>query len=379
MSNYNLKVYSEGGFNFIRLAKGWRRRQLCATISLSSLFLVACSSMEGPEFRGISSTDLLSRIDISERAIMIQNGDSLDLGVSAYSADRAELSIGEGAVRWTSEDSSIVSVTQSGRIKTKKASDISVNIVASYKRGMVTKNDTIPVFVTEDRYDATSARLISLDSNYVGMNGLELFGLPRVRLDLYREGSLIFRGAKAYLAAPDEISLEYRQSFDGEIGNYYLVNNILGYSGSFWIKAVLNLYGTRVADSIEFTGTHTAGITLNLFPPAPGEPIAGSMKPTDLPVLAQPCAVVMIAQFTTEPLDIVFSDSAVSPSGCDTIPDIGFPILKSMGANLLSVPPSTIAVRKSSTKGPVSIWLRDPVTGDSIPYQYRMNQIHHED
>jgi hypothetical protein len=336
--------------------------------------MVGCSAMEGPEFKSVSPETVLSFVEINEGAAMMQVGDTLDLTLIAKAVDNTEITLDTSHTVWSSEEPTIVSVTQEGRVIAHTASSVATNVSVEVRYGLVTRRTSIPITVTTDRIAATGSRLILLDSNKVGLSANAIFGLPRIRLDLYQGDVLTYRGVRTPMEAPEGVTLLYTTSADTAVGNHYQVRpGITMPYGPFWIKARVNLYGMQVSDSVQFIGGYATSAAIGLVP-ATGGAIAGNKSPFDPPAILQPCANMVISSALPQPVDIVFSDSAAGEEGCAPFPQVVTPAIRQIGGNMLNVARGVAVARKSSTRGEIRVWLRDAVTKDSLPYQIRFLQ-----
>ncbi len=353
------------------------------SFGIASLYLsmAACMDLQGPDFVGADQNALLSRIEIMERAVMIRVGDSLQLNIKAISATKDTLQIDTANLELSSADPVIATVTESGMLHAKSVNPDPVRILARYKHDRVTRIDTIPVYVTAEKYDVSDARLISLDSNIVGSAGADgggasIFGIPRIRLDLYKDGSLVVKGVRTHLEKPKQVTLAFMQDTSGAVGDYYLVDNSQGLIGKFWIKAALNLYGTNIADSVLFYGKYAAVFGSLLYELEPGV-INGDFSFGTPAVFLQPCAVISFLNALPYPIDVVFDDSTASSDGCAELildEEASAIVTKNVvGGNIYNLQPFNMGIRRSSTLGERAVYLRNSETKDSLNYVARVD------
>jgi hypothetical protein len=352
------------------------------------LALTACLEIEGPETPAVDPNEILAKFRFSTRAVMMTVGDTLRLPVQAVAMNNTELTFDRRDIIWRSQDSAVVYVDTLGTVLARAQTTTPVRIVATYQRSGVTLADTIVVYVTLNKLSATSVRLIALDSTRVGIgDGYATF--PRIRVDLYEDTAIAVRGAQLPLTTPSYVSTIFSATGGPENEPVYFVNITRYYLGSFWITASINLYGVEVRDSVRFEGLYPAGAILNyLVPNEEGEIVAG-MPPSNQVLTLQPCAVVLILSAVTDRnIDIVFSDSTASSSGCAPMPEsilqqgyFGLPFTDHIvGGNMTNVRPPEfmplgVLVRRSSTIGEISWYVRDAVTKQRLLVSGTFKQV----
>lgn len=336
------------------------------------LIVQACVDIQGPAPQPLPTNQVISELQIGSSAAMIEVGDTVQLTVRAVAMDESEIAVDPSMIRWGSSDSSQVYVDSLGRVIGKVQSTIPVTISAAYRHVLTTKFDTVQVYVTENRINATSVRIVVLDSNRVGAN--PLFGYPRIRTDLYRGDTLVLVGAQIPISATQPVVLIGAPNGGPDGEPVYFVSNDKSRLGKFWITTSVNLYGNEVRDSIEFTGTYP--IIAPAIQVVTGQ--AGGIQPDTLapdePIQnVAPCGIVVIFSLAMVPIDIVFSDSTASSVGCDPIaPEsllgFGFPVHGDfIGGNVMTMPPFSVAVRRSNTTGTISYYVRDAITKERLP------------
>lgn len=358
-----------------------------ALLNATALALAACMEMKGPvvEFEPLSN--IISEFEVSTKAAMMSIGDTLSVDVSAVSVEGGMLSVDRSHVKWISKDSASVYVDTLGRIIARKQTERAIDVIASYTHGMATLYDTISVNVTVTRIDATSIRLVSLDSARIG--AFPVFGFPRIRVDLYNGDTLVTRGAEVPVIVPPPVVISYnRVGVDGS-GPVYIVNNNKGFLGEFWAIVSLNLYGTEVIDSVMFKGDYAAGASsiLLIQESANGE-VQTSLWPDDRrPWNMQPCGFVRVwSLLKNRDIDVVFTDSLSGSLGCEPVADSilrsktgdGPTLFNVIGGNVLNVPPGGYVWRRSNTKGQFDMYIRDAVTKERFPVLRRYNHIEKE-
>lgn len=343
----------------------------------SSLVLAmgtACVDIQGPEMEPLKPNDVLAEIKISSTAIMIAKGDSHQIDFKLIAMNDETIPVDLDRIKWTSVESQIVSVSNTGVIRGLDVSEGPIHVAVEYEHKYVTKFDTVSVYVTNERIDANSIRLIALDSTRVG--GFAAYGGPRVRVDLYKDGALVEKGA----LIPIQVDLPALASPDGVGGPngepVYRITNDKSIIGKFWVRSSLNLYGNEVNDSLSFTGLYSGFVV-----PAFG---VGSVTPENAPPIPvldtiqlkfyQACALQMIMNLSMDSVDIVFSDSTASSSGCipmgtGAIEGIGLGVHgEFVGGNVLNMPPFSIALRKSNTTGVITFSARKSATKERLPW-----------
>lgn len=355
--------------------KSFLTKLLCSVSLFAGLLVVfllsACIDIEGPVSKPLAPDEILASVKINRSAVMMQIEDTLDLDIVATALNNTTISVDPANLRWTSREPSQVAVDSLGRIVGLAETEVAVEIIASYTHERTTKADTIPIVVTATRLEATGIKLVAVDSNKVGVDGLLQ---PRVRVDLYQGETLIMKGVQVPLRAPKPVVLTFSLFGGPEEEPVYSVDN-RGFVGKFWINASTDLYGVAVADSLEFTGIYSAGAAgLWIMTDENGNFLPNEMSIDQPPPIAQPCALVILMMFTERNLDIVFSDSTAPSDGCGPIPQNALDIisfvplgLNMVGGNLLNTPPYSVVVRRSNTRGVVSFYARDAVTKERLP------------
>lgn len=365
-----------------------KRLHMVRSLYILFLLIPACVDVEGPAPIALSPGDILAEVRFPTRAVMMEMDDSLTLLPQVVAMNGTSLVVEPRQIIWKSEDSIRVYVDTLGKLTARIADDIPVKIIASYWRFGITKADTIPVYVTPTRIDATEIRLLPIDSSRVG-SGIG-FGKPRVRADLYKDGEVVVSGASIPMTVPLPVVLIYSREGGPDKEPVYLVNNDKGYLGEFWVKASVNLYGTEVVDSVLFNGIFPAGnLGITILPGNDGGITAIEMAPDAIVRSFQPCGWVSVIVSIADPIDVVFSDSAADGDVCAPIPEevliqgAGFPVKRSIvGGNMLNIGhdssvgflPFTQFLRRSNTVGSITYYVRHAVTKKRLPVSGRFNQ-----
>lgn len=350
-------------------------------LSISMLF--ACSEITAPDPIKLPTSDIIYRLSFTTKAVMIVSSDTITLKAIAIFADSSQAIVDPNKVFWRSIDPSIVRVDSAGKIQALVASDLPTEIIGTYTHNGVTKADTIPVYVTSTRIDATDIKIEVLDSTHVG--AIALNGTPKIRIDLYKDGIVSKEGVQLPIIARPGIVVS---AVPGSLGVFkYQITNSKGALGKFYIYASLNLYGNEVRDSLEFTGLYPASNNLpSIIQNMEGGVSAPTMKPSDPVKYIQPCGIVkflLLLPLTTKPVDIVFSDSLQSGSetcapisDADTKPGASPVRANQVWGNVTGIvgPGLVVVVRRSPTVGEVSYYLRDAITKDSLPVSGRYIQ-----
>lgn len=351
----------------------------------SSLLLVlgaACVDVEGPVLERLGEGDILSELRIRSSGIMIEKGDSHQIMFDLIAVNNDTIPIDPTLVKWTTAESQILPVSSSGMIRGLAVSAVPINVIVEYEHKYVTRYDTVSVYVTDGRLDVNSIKLVALDSTRIGAFA---FPLPRVRVDLFKDGSLVKKGAliPVQIDKPAKITPDPTGGPDRE--PVYRMDNSANLIGRFWIRSSLNLYGNEVSDSLKLTGLYGSLILpfVNI-----------NNIPLQVPVLDtvplnryQVCAPYMILNLTyTDTVDVLFSDSTASSSGCDLGPPspwagAGFTDFGGfVGGNVLRIPPRHAASRKSRTVGIISYKVRKHGTQEIIPWlTHHIQQIDVQD
>lgn len=344
------------------------------SLALATLIsAVACVDINEPTAPVLSDSEILSQLRMSTQSVMIQTGDSLRVSVVAIAMDGSEIQIGDPQeVIWTSEDSEQVRIDSNGYIHAVRPSATPVNVVASYKYHRTTKADTIPVYVTDDRFDVTQIRLVALDSVRVGpASSYGTYVLPRVRIDVYEGETLRIKGARLHIEVRSPIQLILSPSGGDDSEDVYHVMNERPFVGNFIIRSSGNVYGNEISDSLEFTGLYPMVMAnpFGIHYDAVAEKFAHLFEHEYTPYV-QPCGIVTVLAFEVPvPIDIVFSDS-LNTGGCDLAMDIdewgGYP--DAVDGNIYDLPANSFAVgfRKTSTVGKVTWYARNANTKEPL-------------
>lgn len=341
-------------------------------LSSAMIWTAACVDIEGPKNEALSPNDVLAKIKIRSEAIMIAKGDSHRINFDLIAMNNDTIAYDPKMITWTSSGEHIVSVNQDGVLYGRQESGSAINVIVKYLHKRVTKVDTVSVYVTEGKIDANAIRLISLDSNRVGGNALT--GVPRVRIDLYKDGDRVRKGAVIPLQVTSPIKAVVDQTGGPDGEPVYRISNDNLLIGKFWIRSSINLYGTQLRDSLSFTGLYAgyAIAPVNLPPDDYDGPVP--LLDTIPPLLYQVCVAYVIMSIASEPVDILFSDSTASSSDCEPTPaaeypNLGFPLYgEFIGGNVMNLPPFMAAVRKSRTAGIVRYNVRKSSTGKDVPW-----------
>lgn len=328
---------------------------------LTATFASGCVDIAGPVPEPITDDELMASVRITAPAVMIQAGDSLDLSVEAVSMSGRILEIDDSArIRWSSADNDQVTIDSTGRIYARTSSTLPVDIIASYKRGPVTMADTIPVFVTEHKYDFTSIRIEVPDSNRFGAP--TFYAYPRVRVDLYKEGDMVLSGANVYLDIPEPLRLTSTPASNG--GTEYTVLGEKPLVGRFYIRASGNIYGTVINDSVEWVGTYPSLASLEVYEDAAGVPYVNAEESSRS---VAPCGYVAFIVLTSDPIDIIFDDStAVAECPAETFelgPDLF--VTTDIGGRILDA--QAFRIKKISAPGIHSWRGRRSDTKEDLP------------
>lgn len=348
------------------------------------LSVASCVDIQGPEMEALRPDDTFDEIRIRSRAIMIAKGDSHTIGFDLVAMDESLIPFNPKAIKWTSSEARVVSVSATGTIRANEISNGPIPIAVQYVHKYVTRVDTVKVYVTEDRIDANGVKLISLDSNRIGGSGLQ--GVPRVRVDLYKDGQEKEKGVLIPIDVDPPIEVKTNLVGGPDSKPVYEIYNPKFLVGKFWIRASLNLYGNEVTDSISFTGLYNDFLSVS----------AGDLPanyPVPIPILdtipirfSQLCSAHVIVNLSSSPIDVAFSDSTAGSTGCEPGSDafirrLGLPVHGIfIGGNVLSMPPRSTAIRKSNTAGVVSYRIRNSNTKEYIPwFTNHIRQIDIED
>lgn len=339
-------------------------------LSFLLIIVSACVDIQGPEMGVFPDEDILAWIRIRSDAIMIAKGDSHKIGFDIVSVTKDSIPFDSQKIKWSTEEAQVVSVSSDGVIYGRDTSEGPVRIHVSYEHNHVTKYDTVSVYVTDGIIDANSLRLITLDSARIGASAVKA---PRVRIDLYKDGGLVEKGAiiPVKVDEPAVASMDPTGGPDGEA--VYRISNDNFLIGTFWIRASLNLYGSEVSDSVQFTGLYGSFITplgfISDVSPGQQVPLLDTIPLGQY----QLCALYGILNFSSDTVDIVFSDSTASSSGCEAgdislVEIFGLPTHGIfIGGNVNNMPPYTMAVRRSNTADRIVWSARNSTTKKPIP------------
>jgi hypothetical protein len=348
----------------------WRRIQSVLFLGL----LAACVDIQGPAMEQLPPSDILAEVRIRSNAIMIEEGDSLQVEFDLIAMNNDRIPLDPNNIKWESRESQIVSVSPTGMIYGRSVSSAPVFVIVEYVHKYVTKRDTVSVYVTDGRIDANGIKLVALDSNRIG--GIGFNGAPRVRIDLYKDGTLVQKGAliPIQIDPPAKATADAMGGPDNE--PVYRITNQDLLIGKFWIRSSLNLYGNEVNDSILFTGLYSdfvlPAITALTVAPNSGLPVP--LLDTVPINTYQVCAINLILNLSMETVDVIFSDSTASPTGCAPgdpaiLSAIGLPAYGDfIGGNVLSLPPFMGAIRRSNTTGVIVFRIRKSSTKEELPW-----------
>lgn len=331
-----------------------------------ALLLHACSDFEGPRADRVKDSDILTRVAINSEAVIMKQGDSINLSATLYSMDGTELSgVDHSLVEWSSASPIDATVDSTGKVIARRVVTAPVSIIAKAEYKGTTKADTIPVYITEESYRASEVRVVALDSTRVGALGTTA---TRVRIDIYDNDSLIIKGARIHIESTVKGVAVNFAGGGGPLGDaLFSVQNAASHIGPFYIKVKGNLYGAEVSDSIEFTGLYPAMVIFTVaYNSNTGEYVFASGINPLVPQLLQPCAVMVImVNGNPEPIDLIFSDSTESNINCASNYPPMFPtmIQNVNGGNLIGIPvpnPGTFPYmqRRSGGTGLISMRIR---------------------
>lgn len=343
--------------------------------------LLGCSSFEGPPLENVGASDVLAEVKLSAGAAYVAKGDSLEIGFDLIAADGSIIPYDSTSAKWTTSFAAAVPVTNMGVVFGYTITESPVRVTLQYKHNYITKSDTIDVYVTELKQAANQLKLVSLDSNRVGG---AVFGTPRIRVDLYKDGVMLTEGSvlPVFAESPTEAVI----NLTGGPNNkpIYNIRNPKNQIGTFWIHSSVNLYGNIVKDSLKFTGLYSdiagTGTLMSFLPDNPPPAVNLDVIPLKL---GQLCTIHLLINFSTnDTIDWVFSDSTASDTGC--LPDLsdfgsrlGRPSLPEViGKNALSVPPLHAVVRRSRTEGVIVGMARISRTKQPLPWTaYHVKQL----
>ncbi len=344
-----------------------------------AISLLACSTLEGPDTFELKQSDVAVKINVNSDFVVISKDDTLQLQISVIAANGSSIEINPDSTFWISQDPSQVEVDQLGRIVGKVANNIPVRIIVAYKHNFNTVIDTVFTYVTNEKYEDASIKVVQIDSNLVG--AFPFFAgvnNPRIRVDIYKDGVPIVKGTQIPVdIGMMHVSAQFNNSGGPDGEPVYFVANEYGYIGKFWIRSNGNLYGNDVSDSLLFFGQYPAGnaalwhwVTADVN----GIIIPYSLNPLDLSPQLQPCGAFIVYNYTTRPFDVVFSDSAESGTVCGNPPN-AFAGISVLDGNILGVPAGGGGKRRVNRVGLVHYYLRDAVTKETLPYSGRYESI----
>ncbi len=350
-----------------------------------ALLTVGCVDLAGPAPEPILASDVFSEFRFTTDAMMIKPGDTLQTAFVATSAAGTPIPVDLKTVLWQSSDSARVFIDSAGRVTAKAVISNAVEIIAVYTHGTTTRRASLLVYVTADEVSATALKMVALDSTRIGGS---MFGvpLPRVRLDLYQGTTRIRTGMKLPVVVPTPYVATYVATGGPDHEPVYTITNASIRLGTFWMTASINLYGTEVHDSVEFTGTYPSanigGIGFSM------DDQGNLMYQGNTRAMLEPCALTVVPNYTSRSLEIVFSDSSALTDVCTptVLPESfrnpwsyfllgGIAWTEQVGGNLL-LPPMSINVRRSATRGVVTWFARDADTKERLPFAGQYSSIH---
>lgn len=346
--------------------------------------VIGCVDIEGPVPLPVEAHDVFSNFYFTTNATLINPGDTLQLSLGAVASDGSAIPVDPRKVQWRSDDSIRLYVDTLGRIVAKEPITNSVMVTARYTHGSTTRTASMTVYVTGEEMAASSLKVVALDSTRIGAG----FGasLPRIRLDLYEGTTLVRAGAQLPVTIPTPYFASYVATGGPNQEPVYAIGNGGSGIGKFWVTVSVNLYGSEIRDSVEFTGIYPFKVgEIAIVENSSGE-ISVNGGQTNLRLMQQPCAVVRVFNFTRKPLDVVFSDSSSASDSCGPIPQSvrqalsypGFPLTESVGGNLLNMPSFSVGFRRSGTHGAITWFLRNATTKDRLPFSGSYQSIHVE-
>ncbi len=339
-------------------------------LMLCCVAMSACVDIQGPMPEPLAPSEVIADLRITSRAVMMAVGDTVQLTTQATAMDESAIPVDPRAVRWKSLDSVQVYVDTLGRVIGRKPSSVPVSVIASYRVALTTKSDTIPVYVTVGSIDASKLTLVAVDSTRVGAGSA--MGRPRVRADLYRGNTLVSKGSFIPISVPAPVTISYSAIGGNDGEPVYMLNNDKSRLGKFWVRASVNLYGTEVSDSIEFTGIYPALIEIAFWLTDMPDGSIGNFGTVATKFNLQPCGVLQVRMLSAVLVDMVFSDSLAESSACGPIPQSVLTSIETnayvpmfgnfVGANINGFPSFTIALRRSNTEGEIIYFLRETAT-----------------
>lgn len=326
---------------------------------------VSCVDTSAPPVPKLPLAEVLKSISVDPNAVIMALGDSLQLNISALNMLREPLSIPSGApVEWSSNDSEMVSVDSTGKIKALATTGATfINITAKWTHNGYTGSQTVIVNVTPTRQSIAGLRITPKDTTRTSENDEPMPAPPTTSLSVMAmdaNGNPIGK-IRVPLTPRADAGYSYKDLqllYLGPIGalfgldDYVIISNIIG---DYMLYARANVYGTPLVDSLKFTGLYPSGVTV----PIQKDSLSNSLVSTytGQEFFMQPCGNVKFENKTQTPIGIVFSDSTKA-DGC--VP--GDP-----SGNIASIPPGQKVTRKFSSTGTIQWTLRDPVTGNVVP------------
>lgn len=372
-------------FNIINIRYGLLKGLFCVFVIAST----GCLSIQGPDAVGLEESEIVSKVRFSTRAVVMTVGDSQSLSISALAVNGNPISVKNEDIKWRSLDSAVVRITQNGMLHAATATSNPVGVIATYYYNLVSKADTVYVTVTESSLSASEVKIVALDSTFVGAGGLYFIPNPRIRVDLFNNGSVIVKGAEIPLTVAPPVKVDYRSTGGPDFEPVYEVSNENGKVGDFWIVASVLLYGQEVKDSVKFTGTHPYALyPLVISADEGGKLLVENQLPLGFAPSLSPCGWFMILLAAVDkPIDILFSDSLSGSSGCGELPaDAGYygiPFDQSpTGGNLLNMILTSDNIygiatymRRSNIRGEITYRIRDRVTKELHPFVGKYKQV----
>lgn len=355
------------------------RYYLSSIVSYLIVFMSGCSTMAGPDLVSLNSSEILSRIFISSEFVMMQVGDTHTLSLEAKRMNNTIAPVDLEKVVWFSQDTSQLEVDKYGRLKAKVANSLPIRVIVSYRENMNTVKDTVQVYITSGRIEGSKIKLVVIDSNRVGAFPAN-FDLiyPRVRVDIYDESNnLMVKGASVPINTPAPVTSMFKPTGGKDKEPIYSIMNDRSVIGRFWITSFVNLYGRSVSDSVEFVGVYpitTGDLEFNIIMEDENGFIIPKIQDTAgrFPRI-QPCGVFKIMNWTSGPVDVVFSDST-SVGTCEELSSNVF-AEKVTGRNILNLPSYGVAIRRVRTTGIIDYYLRDAITKERLPVSGRYESV----
>lgn len=362
-----------------------------ATLAAVVSLVIGCTDLKGPKKTEYAESDVLTRVIINTEAVIMKVSDSIQLSAQILTIDGKPLeTVGADNIEWLSASPLDATIDDGGVLRSWRVVSNPIRVIAKVTHKGVTKADTVPVYITANSYSASSVRVVAIDSNRMDFNGVIT---PRIRIDVYNGDDIIVKGARIHIEPTiPGIAIDYA-GLGGDLGDaIFSVRNTPAYLGKFYIRVKGNLYGTEVADSLEFYGDYSSTqmfrVTYDsLSDRYTVENHAVSPGVDQLPIIQKCGYVTIFVEGNKEAIDLLFSDSVASVSECDPTPTtympeyMPAPVVPALGGNLY-VPPrlpgnanNYISQRRSGIIGNLTIRARlsasKQVIGDSIVYEYR--------